>query len=32
MIEVGLARLRVAPGFDPALLAAVVRALAEAAR
>jgi hypothetical protein len=32
VIEVGLARVRVAPGFDPTLLAAVVRALAEAAR
>lgn len=32
VIEVGTARVRVAPGFDPTLLAAVVRALAEGAR
>ncbi|MBK6534147.1 MAG: hypothetical protein IPF99_32645 [Deltaproteobacteria bacterium] len=32
VIEVGAARVRVAPGFDPTLLAAVVRVLAEGAR
>ena len=32
VIEVGAARVRVAPGFDPTLLAGVVRALAEGAR
>ncbi len=32
VVEVGAARVRVAPGFDPSLLAAVVRALAEGAR
>ena len=32
LIEVGAARVRVAPGFDPTHLAAVVRALAEGAR
>lgn len=32
VIEVGAARVRVATGFDPTLLAAVVRALAEEAR
>ncbi|MDB4931804.1 MAG: hypothetical protein JWM10_4288 [Myxococcaceae bacterium] len=32
VIEVGAARVRVAPGFDPTFLAAVVRALAEGAR
>ncbi|MDO9020610.1 MAG: hypothetical protein Q8S73_13550 [Deltaproteobacteria bacterium] len=32
VVEVGPARVRVAPGFDPTLLAAVIRALAEGAR
>jgi len=32
VIEVGPARVRVAPGFDPTLLIAVVRALAEGTR
>ena len=32
VIEVGAARVRVPPGFDPTLLAAVVRALTEGAR
>ncbi len=32
VIEVGPARVRVTPGFDPTLLTAVVRALAEGAR
>ena len=32
VVEVGAARVRVADGFDPALLSAVVRSLAEAAR
>ncbi len=32
VIEVGAAPVRVAPGFDPTLLAAVVRVLAEGAR
>jgi hypothetical protein len=32
VIEVGVARVRVAPGFDPTLLATVMRALAEGAR
>lgn len=32
VVEVGAARVRVAPGFDPALLGAVVAALAGGAR
>ena len=32
VVEVGPARVRVAPGFDPTLLVAVVRALAEGTR
>lgn len=32
LVEVGAARVRVTPGFDPALLTAVVRALSEGAR
>jgi hypothetical protein len=32
VVEVGAARVRVAPGFDPTLLAAVMRALAEGAQ
>ena len=32
VVEVGHARIRVAPGFEPALLAAVVRALGEEER
>jgi hypothetical protein len=32
VIEVGPARVRVAPGFDPTFLAGVVRALAEGTR
>lgn len=32
VVEVGAARVRVAPGFDTSLLAAVVRALAEGTR
>lgn len=32
VVEVGVGRVRVAPGFDPSLLSAVVRALAEGAQ
>lgn len=32
LLEVGAARVRVTPGFDPSLLTAVVRALSEGAR
>ena len=32
VVEVGRARIRVAPGFEPALLSAVVRALGEVER